>query len=210
MLVVIVVILAIVLPKDKQDVAPTTDPVQEEESMTEESQEGEAMSDKNTGTHSIEESSSVTYVVQKEFVGKPTQEVRGVTNAISGTISYDDTTKMLDTKLVVDPALFDSGAKKRDNDIAELFGGNFVIDVPTLEILNDTTGIIQVPVIISLGEVSVEVIADLAVTIDGDIITAEGVAPITISSFIEAPSAAGVYSVADDAQVEFKIEATKS
>lgn len=151
----------------------------------------------------VKEGSTISYTIAKEFFDKPTETVTAVA-PITGDIVVDTETNMIEGMLLVSGGVFDSGNAARDNHMAGLLG-DVVITIPATALVNGTfSGDVIVDVVAGGVTQAVPVTVDVAI---GDTITVTGSATLTPSAFIELPSAAGVYGVADTMDITFAVEA---
>lgn len=173
----------------------------------------EAMESEGKTTYAISNESTATYVVQKGWLDKASEEVTGVTNQVSGTIS----TQALETgyQLMVDATIaaeFDSGASGRDTHVAGLFNGPIVVRLDqevTADLSVEGTYEETVALAVTMNGTTQTLSVPVTLTVAGESVTASGSADFAMTSFgIEPPSIVGVYNVADDMSIAFAIQAS--
>lgn len=162
-------------------------------------------------TYTIDAGSSAYYVAQKQYFGKPGETVTGTTNDVSGTITIgaDD---RVSVDVTVDGTTFNSGSSGRDGDVADLLGGDVrvtaqAVGVPGISSDGDIS--FSIPVTMTIGGVSQLASFAMGGTVSGTSITGSGEAEVAVSGFgLSAPSAAGVYTVADTVTLGIEFSAS--
>lgn len=156
----------------------------------------------------IASGTTASYIVQKGWLNKPTEEVVGSTSSVTGTFSYDaQADTVSDLKVTIDSQTFDSGAGGRDKYVQDLFDGPItVMSTETMKSVDgsfDTT----VPMTLTINGTSKKLDFKVSGTATENSLTAKGSASFKLSDFgIDPPSAVGVYNVADEMAVSFNLK----
>lgn len=168
-----------------------------EEQQTENQDEAEALPSENNIT-----SAQVSYTAQKVFFNQPTQQVTGVTADVTGTVSYHDALLSGTANVSTDNLTTDS--KMRDSDVRKLLGATITAEIPETEITE--SGSYELPVSITIHDVTKTLVFTTEVVVDDTEIALSGHSDFLISDFgLTAPSAFEIYTVDDQAQLQFDI-----
>ena len=154
--------------------------------------------------------SSVSYIAQKEWFKKPTQQVVGTNTNVGGTIKYITSTKKLSAVTVeIDPQLFSSGSKGRDRDVAKLFKDKIKIkSSKEISDIDTTKKSHTIPLDIQINNINKTVMFEVQGTVNENDIVAVGSSSINLQDFgIKAPSVLGLYTVNDKLGIKFNIKA---
>ncbi len=161
----------------------------------------------------LTDKSNASYTVAKTFFEKPGITVTGVTDGVVGAAWYDEESKRYYLKANIDLTKLKSDSEKRDADIMPLF------TPPTamFELIGDNTDgklslaepfETQIAGNLTVGEVTKEVVFDVKGSLSKTSFAAEGMTKAKISDFgITAPSLFEVFSVSDDIDLKFVVDA---
>lgn len=159
----------------------------------------------NNGNLKIIES-KVSYSVDKIFFNKPGEKVVGVTNDINGSLNYEE--NIISANLVVPTLNLITGQNKRDEDVRKLIGENIKIEVKEQELSFPFEN--KIPILITIGDKTNEVLFDVIVKEEGNIIYFSGNSKISMKSFgIDSPSMLEIYQVSDEVDLAFELKAEK-
>lgn len=164
----------------------------------------------------IQPGSTATYIAQKEFLSRPTEQVEGVTTAVQGTIiaGYDVQAdeNVVSANATITPN-FDSKSEGRDNEVEALFNGDIEIAVSTateLDLTQPNTLTDEVSILMTINGVTNPVPTPVTIISTGERLTVTGQAQISLEEFnINAPSAVGIYTVNDTMGISFSITASR-
>lgn len=148
-----------------------------------------------------------SYIAQKEFFSKPTAQVTGTTQDVTGTIKVNSESKMVSVDATIQNT-FTTDSDTRDGDVVKLLEGPIAIKGEDLTFASLENG--TVTLTLTIADVSKDVLFDVTVSGEGSDARATGSGSFNISDFsLEAPSLLNVYTVNDTIQVTFDISATK-
>ncbi len=157
--------------------------------------------------------SNASYTVAKTFFEKPGITVTGVTDGVVGAAWYDEASKRYYLKANIDLTKLRSDSEKRDADIMPLF----TPPAASFELIGDNTDDklsltepfeTQIAGNLTVGEVTKEVMFDVKGSLSKTSFAAEGMTKTKMSNFdITAPSLFEVFSVADDIDLKFVVDA---
>lgn len=161
--------------------------------------------------YTIQSESSVSYVAQKEFFSKPTAEIVGVAQDVSGVIVYDEDEGTVAATASIVPT-FKSDSDMRDGDMQERFTENITVTVDQTPVdvsrLAEGPVDVTVPVTLSINGVSQQVSLDAQITLAGDTVTVSGSSTINLNDFsFDPPSALNIYTVNEMLGLRFNIVA---
>ena len=166
----------------------------------------------NNDVFVLQSDTSVSYVVQKEWFGKPSETVVGTSNDVSGSVDYDANGEILQSvNLSMQTASFDSGSGGRDKDVAGMLGEQIQISLA-----NSVAGIapgtvsVTIPLDVTINGQTNTVDFDVTGIVSDTMIDVTGKATANITDFgVKAPSILNVYSVAEEMNLNFELKAKK-
>lgn len=158
------------------------------------------------------EKSSVTYSAQKEFFGKQTDVVEGVSTGLEGSIALNAETREVSAKAAIRPA-FVSGEDHRDKTVQEMFGSEVMIALEpmTLDVTLAPEEVLrtQLPLEVTINDITQTLIFDVEARLEGEDIMVQGSSTLSLEAFeIKAPSLINVYSVHDEIGLAFSLTAS--
>lgn len=155
---------------------------------------------------------SASYVVQKGWVSKPSEEVVGTTSDVSGSGWINPETGALYLNAKVDLSSLKSSSEDRDEDIQKRFDdptAMLVLELDSSTIAMGEPFELETPVMLTVNGVEAEVPFAMSGTVTEEGFTATGTAKAKISDFgMEAPSVLGLYVVDDNFQLTFDVTGT--
>ena len=163
--------------------------------------------------YSIDSGSSVYYVVQKEFLGKDAEMVRGTSGVVSGTIMITPEDQV-SIDITVDGTTLVTGVGGRDKEVAKLLDDTITVVADDVSVPGVTTGAVMnttIPVTITINGTAQLAEFDIQGSVADGMIIGGGDATASIAGFdLVAPSAAGIYTVNDSVTLGIEFSATKS
>lgn len=185
-----------------------------EEASTDEPSEEESMATVElSGIFNIESGTS-SYIAQKEFFSKPTQEITGTTSDVTGSFSVNAREQIFDLNASIQNT-FSSGSGTRDSDVQALLAGPIRImaegnDIPPV-LFDSGAASFETSLSLTIAGVTKQVPFAVSVSTEGNTVTAQGSATFAISSFgLTPPSLLNVYKVNDSITVQFDINAPQA
>lgn len=218
-LVAVVILLGLgymMFPKDAgKDTTPEqNDAMQQDNAMIDDSMEektDDAMMQED-GAYMVQSESSVSYVVQKEWFGKPAETVVGTSNEVRGNVMYDAETDVLESiNIMLSTESLGSGSDGRDKEVVEMLGENISISTAS-PISGVATGEVSltIPLDVTINGQTNTVDFDVTGTVNDTMVDVKGTATANVSDFgVEAPSLLGVYTVAEEMNLNFDLKASK-
>lgn len=199
------------MEKDRQD----DDAMMEDDKMMgDESAKGDTMmmeAPEGAVSYMISDGST-SYVVQKGWVSKPSEEVVGTTTDVSGAGWLDPETGALYLSAKADLSTLKSSSSDRDRDVQKRLDDStamLVLDLDTSTITLGEPFELETPVMLTVNGVQAEVPFAISGTITEEGFTATGTADAKISDFgLEAPSVLDLYVVDDNFQLTFDVTGT--
>ncbi|MDP3880774.1 MAG: YceI family protein [bacterium] len=201
-LIVIIILVGLALTRNT-----ASETVDNEETEKQDQQNQEQPSGENIQAVT---SAKASYIAKKGWFNKPHEEVTGSTSDVSGYISYDSESQMLtELNIEIDDQTFSTGNGGRDGDVRKMFSdaGNIVVTLAESVELPAGEFEASIPLVIEINGVKQTVNFQVQGTVSETSSSASGSADITFEQFgMDAPSAAGIFNVANDLTVEFEIE----
>lgn len=204
-IIVLAVIIGILLMRDSsQEVEQELDDT-ESQQMTDNAAMSDDMDESaddvvmaDATTYSVD-GGSAYYQVQKEFFGKDAETVVGTTDTVTGTILVSSSDMVsLDLTIGAD---FVTGSNARDNEITRLLGETMHVAAKNVRVPGvSTSGSVSfsIPVTLTINGQSTLVEFTVQGSVSDTAIAGNGEAVVSIAGLgVEAPSAAGVYTVDD-------------
>ena len=157
--------------------------------------------------YTIITSSSVSYIVDKEWLKKSTEKVLGRNRLIKGSFEYNDKAGELNAiKIEIDTGGFDSGNKSRDKVVEKMLGKQILIASVDKEVIFASSSYNMIPLNLSINEVTKKVLFGVTANTSSSYIMASGSSTIMMSDFnIKAPSILNVYGVNNKLDIIFDI-----
>lgn len=150
--------------------------------------------------------SKISYSVDKVFLSKPMEKITGTTNDISGTLNYAQ--NKISADLIVPTLNIKTGNDKRDEDVRKILGEEIKIEVKEREFILPLEN--KIPILITVGGQTNEVLFDVTAKDEENIITFTGKSILLMKLFgIEPPSMLEVYKVSDEVELSFELKAEK-
>ena len=152
-----------------------------------------------------------TYTVVKKFIKKPTEEIVGINNKVSGIGWFDSTSNNGSLYVEFDMKNFETDNTTRDRDILDIFNYTDISISGIFTNLELSPGIVttlRVPLDLNINGVHKMVEFEINVDLNDDRLMATGKSNVKLSDFgVTPPSLLNIYSVDDNAKVTFEIEA---
>lgn len=150
--------------------------------------------------------SKISYSVDKVFLSKPMEKITGTTNDISGILNYAQ--NKISADLIVPTLNIKTGNDKRDEDVRKILGEEIKIEVKEREFILPLEN--KIPILITVGGQTNEVMFDVIAKDEENIITFAGKSILLMKLFgIEPPSMLEVYKVSDEVELSFELKAEK-
>ncbi len=158
-------------------------------------------------SYKIASNSKASYVVQKKFFSRPTEEVIGTTNDITGKVVVKEN-KKVEVKAEIE-VTFASGSGSRDGIVKGLLGEKILVSGNDLDL--DLSGSSRKNVNLNLTINGVTKSVPFSVRVSsGEAMSADGTANIKMSDFnVQPPKLANVYTVDNEMEVRFNVFLTK-
>lgn len=164
-------------------------------------------------TYALDEGSTASYTVQKEFFDQPTVQVTGVTDLVSGKGWYVEESGAFGVDAMIDITGLTSDSEKRDSDILPLFSSTEA----RIQMLSDGSDSVvlggafeeEFPAMLTINGVTKEVMFNVVGNLSADEFDATGTATVMFSDFnMSAPSLLNVFQVGDEIELSFDVSGT--